>query len=408
MEGSGKIEGMKEPVRAKKMIEAKGDEETLYLLTAGDGGGSERYYEDVERFADIVVQRLRREQAVSQFGRFAAARQSEFRDPLVLGLEFLMIGVLWRRYGGRAWALHKYGGGMLSKVYGRKGRRKRIGPAIHRVKGVLNTLALIAPGPRKVPVPQADVSRFASLIGWLRATDEFAQECRRLEEWLTFFKGKSRQEAVRSLQRAIALAEWFDTESLRVLGRYTANVEPYIVRRSRSLRWKENVIFCTRGRVEYHLNMVGAEMMNRAFREDFLRTKVKKVLLPVCMREKGEAGCRAVPADDGYVCQRCSKSCRVKTVTDLGLNHGFRVLLIPHASTAFGKQPVEPGKIGIIGVACVLNLISGGYLAKRMGYVPQCVLLNYSGCGKHWHDPGRITEIDLARLFDRLNLKLQG
>lgn len=159
-------------------------------------------------------------------------------------------------------------------------------------------------------------------------------------------------------------------------------------------------MFCTRGRVEYHLNMVGAELMNRAYRERFLRTKKKKVLLPICMRLKGEASCQAVRTDEGWVCQGCAKNCQVNRISAMGRETGFTALLIPHASIAFDRRNAAdmPGETGIIGVACLLNLISGGYRAKELGFEPQCVLLNYAGCVKHWHPEGIATSIDLNQL----------
>lgn len=42
----------------------------------------------------------------------------------------------------------------------------------------------------------------------------------------------------------------------------------------------------------------------------------------------------------------------------------------------FGNERIPEGKVGIVGIACVLNLISGGYKSREMGYLLQCVLLH--------------------------------
>ncbi|WP_410771817.1 DUF116 domain-containing protein [Fontibacillus sp. BL9] len=370
-----------------------------YSLYGSDATGTDKYYEDVARITDEVIRRLEKEAAVSQFSRYVAIRQSDSGDPLIHGLEFLMLGVLWISYGSRAAFLHKYGGKMLAGVYSWKTRGGRIRTLIERIKGMLNPFLLR--GTQQID-PKVSVNRFADLIGWLQATGEFEQESRRMAEWLAFLKSKSREDGRRTLNQAVDLGKWFEARSRDALGRYTVHVERYIDQHAQRLKWKENMIFCTRGRVEYHLNMVGAEMMNRAFRENFLNTEQKRVLLPICMRQKGESGCKAVATDNGYVCRSCSKDCQVKLITDLGKKHGFQVFIIPHASTAFGRQHIQPGKVGIVGVACILNLISGGYQAKRLGYEPQCVLLNNSGCIKHWHETGLVTDIDLSRLLNRM------
>lgn len=65
---------------------------------------------------------------------------------------------------------------------------------------------------------------------------------------------------------------------------------------------------------------------------------------------------------------------------------GIRTVLIRHSSS-FSKW-LEPWskqrKTGLIGVACVLNLLTGGFEMKRLGIPSQCVFLDHSGCRKHW------------------------
>ena len=67
------------------------------------------------------------------------------------------------------------------------------------------------------------------------------------------------------------------------------------------------------------------------------------------------------------------------------------------------KNKIKDGHIGIIGVACVLNLISGGLKAKN--FVPQCVFLDYCGCKDHWHDKGIITDINMSYLLYSLGIE---
>ncbi len=54
--------------------------------------------------------------------------------------------------------------------------------------------------------------------------------------------------------------------------------------------------------------------------------------------------------------------------------------------------------IAIIGVACPLHLISGGWKSSGMGIPAQCVLLDYCGCKKHWDRDGIVTEINFKKL----------
>ncbi|MEJ6949995.1 DUF116 domain-containing protein [Natronospora cellulosivora (SeqCode)] len=54
--------------------------------------------------------------------------------------------------------------------------------------------------------------------------------------------------------------------------------------------------------------------------------------------------------------------------------------------------------VSIIGVACLLNLLSGGWKAKEMGMPALCVLLDYCGCKNHWDKKGVITNLNYEQL----------
>ncbi|AIQ47413.1 hypothetical protein R70723_17075 [Paenibacillus sp. FSL R7-0273] len=378
------------------------DNEPLTYSLYGSGGKTKPYYTEVARFTDEVLNSLLKEkEIIEQMGDYARDKKLESYSSSIYGLEFLMIGVLWRVYGHNAGAGSVYAGKLLSSLYSLRSRNVRWRRPVDRVKGIAGTLVLSRnPG----GCGKLDTVSFSRLTGWLQASGEFREECIRLEHWSDLFQGLPKAAAAEYLSRAVRLAAWFDRRSLEVLGCYTPNVERYIEHNGPRLRWRENRIFCSRERVEYHLNMVGAEIMNREFRGAFMAAQDKSIFLPVCMRKKQGNACKAVPEGAGYRCRSCTRDCRVHIITALSRKYDAKVLIIPHASTAFGKEKASEGDKGIIGIACVLNLISGGYQARRMGYQPQCVLLNQSGCVQHWHpDSGLETAIDLDRLEQILN-----
>ena len=51
-----------------------------------------------------------------------------------------------------------------------------------------------------------------------------------------------------------------------------------------------------------------------------------------------------------------------------------------------GENATDEDKkdLAIVGVACPLNLISGGWKAATLGMPPQCVLLDKVACSRHW------------------------
>jgi uncharacterized protein len=70
---------------------------------------------------------------------------------------------------------------------------------------------------------------------------------------------------------------------------------------------------------------------------------------------------------------------------------GVRVFRVPHA-TAFSRYLERWQKemnVGVAAVACMLNILPGGYEMRARGIPSQCVPLDHPGCRKHWLPPKR-------------------
>jgi hypothetical protein len=80
------------------------------------------------------------------------------------------------------------------------------------------------------------------------------------------------------------------------------------------------------------------------------------------------------------------------------------VYVIPHSSdfTKWLERWKDTREVGVVGVACVLNLFTGGYEMKDLNIPSQCVLLDYCGCQNHWHHEGIPTDIDQKQLLQTL------
>jgi hypothetical protein len=83
----------------------------------------------------------------------------------------------------------------------------------------------------------------------------------------------------------------------------------------------------------------------------------------------------------------------------MGRIHDFEVCIIPHASnlSLWSPRPGEPLR-GVVASACVTTLVEGGWELKRYNVPAQCVLLDYSGCRKHWHPEGVPTAFNVREL----------
>ncbi|RAP45280.1 MAG: hypothetical protein BZ135_06290 [Methanosphaera sp. rholeuAM6] len=197
-----------------------------------------------------------------------------------------------------------------------------------------------------------------------------------------------------------SLTKWFCENSEKYLGEYTCNLDEYLENNGNSHLMEEDVIFYHGHELEYHLNMLGAEIMNRIFKEEYDKRTRKAIILPSCMNANNK-NCRAKEERLGQVCTFCNPNCNVYKISREYSEH--EVYIVSHESTAFKKAKKEDQEeLGIIGITCVLNLISGGWKASNMKIPPQCVLLEHVACKKHWLKEdlyGKINENELKLKF---------
>lgn len=350
---------------------------------------SDHYYTDVAALTGEVAAAARERLALPL--ATAPSPAPSFEEQVV---ELLTLGVLWRTYGGRALALPALGRRWLTRLGALRqqgGWRKR---GADLLRGILSTLLLTrSAGLQRFHPSPADLER---LLGWLEATGEYGQEAARLRRWQERWAGLSPADFGQLMVAVLAFAAWFEQRSAEALGDYTRGVDRYLAGAHSRRRWQEDLISTGRPRVEYHLNMVGAELMNRAYRQGFLEAARKAVLVPACMRALPEVECRAVREAHHLRCTGCTAGCRVHQVRRLAERHGAEVRIITHSSSAFGRE--ELAGLGIVGIGCVSTLLSGGWRARALGLPAQCVLLDYAGCRTHWHPTGVATDLNMHQL----------
>ncbi|HYF90771.1 MAG TPA: DUF116 domain-containing protein [Symbiobacteriaceae bacterium] len=362
-----------------------------YSLRAGEKN-SDQYYRDVASFTDEVLAECEAHigPLVDAF-RGPAAREEHM-------LELLTLGTLWHIYSDDAEDLGALSAAVLTRLAEWRQESKALKPAIDWARGILSTLLL---EPEDDPMTGCFcVESLDKLLDWLAATGEFRQEVQHLQPWRDYFSTLPEAETADQLVTVVALAIWFEKRSEEALGRYTEGVERFLAEEFPCHRWREDVIFTGRKRVEYHLNMVGAEVMNRAFRAGFLARPRRVVLVPACMRALPGEECKAGESGMGLKCADCEPKCRVHQLTQLGEKYGFGVRILPHESdfTAGSSGAAGTGEMAIVGVACVTNLVAGGWKAQSLGLPAQCVLLDYAGCRNHWDEEGIPTDINFGQL----------
>lgn len=243
-------------------------------------------------------------------------------------------------------------------------------------------------------------SGILDMLEWMEETGEFEEESICLKAWLRTMTEFSADEWRAFWDKIYRHLDWIAAEGKRQLFCYISTLDEYL--KQNMNRHFEDDALVLRPSIFYYLNMIGAQYLNRLYRNDFLECKDYYIFLPGCMAEQRQY-CRAVKCFDGSQCQACDENCQIQRITKECQPLKTRILY--HGSEMNRKKADPNLRIGVVGVACVLNLISGGMKARRLGYIPQCVILDYCGCKKHWdkNGEGLVTSINDEEL--RLVLK---
>lgn len=317
------------------------------------------YYRNISQFCNEILPTItvNSQNTIDDFMKFIKINSTqELRSRHEYELEFLIIGVLWNTY--------------------------------------------------KPQDAECTSDFFKKLLIFLDKSNEFPYEVQRLITWKLFFKKNDENYSSCALKTAADLGLWFEKKAKQSLGIYTENVKNFLNTSYLDYGSRDDNFFCGRREVEYHLNMLGAEILNNCFKSDFKKAEHKKVFLPSCMCLNSKDVCQKRRIKNGFLCTGCSPRCEVNKITKLGADSGFEVLVISHNTDVFsGQENIKYGTVGIIGIACILNLIEGGLKARSLNLMPQCVILDYCGCKRHWDRHGIPTSISFSKLFEILQIK---
>jgi len=366
-------------------------------------GSSDAFYTEPAMFCDLLVAEIDgRAGAVAQaFGRYV---QSEFheppRSPAEYAIDLLVLGLMLRRYGraaegSPAWAIQ-----LGRRLFRLRSQWPGVKPAADLLRAVLTRLFLMSRMRSGASQGFLPMERLPCFIAWLQATGEFEQEVLRIVRWSSFLSTLPRAEAAHWMATAESLFNWFEQDAEWTLGTYTKGVPHFLANVYASRGCREDQIFCGKRTVEYHLGMVATEVMNRGLRAAFDRTPQRAVLVPGCMRGEQAARCRARVSGVDIICTACDPECTVNRITRRMRDAGAEVCLVPH-STGFSRwleRWQRAPEVGVVAVACMLNILPGGYEMRERGIASQCVPLDYPGYRKHWRRNSLATDVNEERL----------
>lgn len=389
--------------------ESKRMEAITYSLIDNNNSSkvSVKYYSDVDYFTNVILEEAEHRGITKIVNDLCSyITENEIETPRLNEeyiFEILALGVLWEIYTQNAKCFPEPLFEVFNWLYRIRSNNTTLKPFIDWLRGMLMPLLKLQDISRS---DSYSLQNFSKLIQWLTATGEFNEEVKRLHNIYTFFSIKEHETVRLYLIKILEFAHWFKEESKTTLGMYTKNVGGFLTGDYQRYRFREDAIFCGRQEVEYHLNMICANIMNRAFRHNFGATKRKVVLLPLCMSKNANRGCQANRCGWDITCTGCSEDCNINEIRKMGLSAGFDVRIVPHSSnfTKWLEQWKNQNHTGVVGVACVLNLLTGGYEMRGLDIPGQCVLLDYCGCKKHWRRENFATRLEIAQLMSILDI----
>lgn len=364
---------------------------------------SDGFYAELNQFADEVVAGIERRASPLLDGYSQHVKDSLDEPERSRGehtTEFLMLGMALRRYEGAAQTTPKLIVELARELFWLRSRSALLKPLVDWVRAGIAKLVLVPHIGRASKSGGTAVQRMTALVEWLKATGEFEQEVMRLSNWRSYLAGLKPDKAAHWMGVATEIFAQFELKAETVLGSYTRGVENFLAGEHAHLRWREDALFCGRRPAEYHLNMVAQEVMNRGLRADFEKAPNKVVLLPRCMRGARGGTCKAKVNGLDMTCTGCDPACDVNRITERMKLLGAKVYMVPHSSgfSRWLKRWEEQKDTGVTAVACLLNILPGGYEMRARGIASQCVPLDFPGCRKHWDRIGIPTAVNVERL----------
>ena len=180
--------------------------------------------------------------------------------------------------------------------------------------------------------------------------------------------------------------------SREVLSVYTGEVESHL---ERLPFWRRHDRTLTTSEEQYHLEMLEIELVNRLHAEAFRASATKLAFLPYCLHDF-TSDCRAASRGLDYVCKGCSDICRINALRRILRRAHVKpyIWMTADLKRLFTHLKEAGDRPGVLGVACVSELVRGMRLAMGSGVPVVGVPLNANRC-RRWMGSFHETSVNL-------------
>ena len=170
---------------------------------------------------------------------------------------------------------------------------------------------------------------------------------------------------------------------------------------------RDDIDFLSTPPEKYIRNLLCVSVLNRIYRDEFLKTDRKMIVLPECLKDYGPDTCCRIKRKNFAECTQCLPDCHVNIVDESFVNRKTEMILEPDDTDLMAADLRQKhGTVGIVGVACVLTLAPGFKDTLKYKHPTQGVFLNYSSCKYHWAPKSpyntRFSLARLAHVLDRI------
>ena len=166
------------------------------------------------------------------------------------------------------------------------------------------------------------------------------------------------------------------------LHRYTVNVESHLNSLPLAQHWDR--VLAT-SEEQYHFHMLEVELVNRLNLTRFRDCDMRLAFLPHCLHDV-TVTCQSVVHGEDHVCRSCTVDCVLNTVSKLLRRHGVTpyIWMTANLQSLLRRLRKQGKSVGVLGVACIPELIRGIRLCMRVDVPVIGIPLDANRCGRWW------------------------
>jgi hypothetical protein len=186
-----------------------------------------------------------------------------------------------------------------------------------------------------------------------------------------------------------------------VLSEYLGDVGGHIRSVSLHRRLTDRPVLTSRE--QYYLYMMEFELVNRVHIDRFRKANFKIALLPYCLKESQE-DCRARQDEFDYRCMGCLRTCYIHRISRILKEKGINPYILSQGRVKHLLEAMhrKHGGIGVLGIACVVELVWGMRLCIKAKIPVVGIPLNANRCPR-WMGRLRETSVDMEAIHRLLS-----